>query len=65
MTKIGCIRKLLKDSWLIRALVAIILAIPAMVFIEHIDKSGLGSALIGGAIIILVFSTFGGTDENK
>ena len=57
------IRKLLKDSIIIRALVAIILAIPAMVFIEHIDKSGFGSALTGGAIIILVFGVFGGTDK--
>jgi len=61
MTKI---RQTLRDSWLIRALVAIILAIPAMVFIEHIDESGFGSALTGGAIIIFVFASFGGTEEN-
>ncbi len=65
MTKIGNIRKLLKDSLLVRALVAIILAIPAMVFVESIDESGFGSALTGGAIIIFVFSILGGTENDK
>jgi len=56
-------RTLLKDSLLTRSLIAIVLAIPLMVFVEHIDKSGFGSALVGGATIIFVFSILGGTEE--